>query len=354
MEVLSNVYLGNTLKDWLVAACIFIVVFAMLKIIQSVVTHRLSKLAVTTDSQVDDLIVSMLRQTKFFALLVASAYVASYSITLPPSVNDLWQKVLVLVLIVQGGLWAGAGISFGLKRTIQKKMDQDASSATTITFLGFVARLILWVIVLLLILDNMGVNITGLVAGLGIGGIAVALAVQNILGDLLASLSIVLDKPFVIGDFVVVDSLSGTIEHIGLKTTRIRSLSGEQLIFSNNDLLKSRIRNYKRMEERRIVFGFGVIYQTSLEQLKRIKELVTDIIEKQENARLDRVHFKEYGGSSLNFEVVYFVAKPDFSVYMDVQEAINLEIFRCFREEGIEFAYPTQTIYMQHHGEGVK
>jgi len=226
-------------------------------------------------------------------------------------------------------------------------MNQDTSSATTITFLGFIARLILWVIVLLLILDNLGVNITGLVAGLGIGGIAVALAVQNILGDLLASLSIVLDKPFVIGDFVVVDSLSGTIEHIGLKTTRIRSLSGEQLIFSNNDLLKSRIRNYKRMEERRIVFGFGVVYQTPMEKLTFIKTIVGDIIKKQENARLDRVHFKEYGDSSLNFEVVYFVAKPDFNLYMDVQEAINLEIFRRFQEEGIEFAYPTRTLYLQ-------
>lgn len=226
-------------------------------------------------------------------------------------------------------------------------MDQDTSSATTITFLGLCARLILWLIVLLLILDNLGVNITGLVAGLGIGGIAVALAVQNILGDLLASLSIVLDKPFVIGDFVVVDSLSGTIEHVGLKTTRIRSLSGEQLIFSNNDLLKSRIRNYKRMQERRIVFSFGVVYQTPLEKLKIIKKIVTDIITAQENARLDRVHFKEYGDSSLNFEIVYFIAKPDFGLYMDVQEAINLEIFRRFQEESIEFAYPTQTLYIQ-------
>lgn len=197
-----------------------------------------------------------------------------------------------------------------------------------------------------MILDNLGVNITGLVAGLGIGGIAVALAVQNILGDLLASLSIVLDKPFVIGDFIVVDSLSGTIEHIGLKTTRIRSLSGEQLIFSNNDLLKTRIRNYKRMSERRIVFSFGIIYQTPTEKLKNVNKIVRDIIEKTENARFDRVHFKEYGDSSLNFEVVYFVIDPDYNIYMDVQESINLEIFRQFGEEGIEFAYPTQTLYV--------
>ena len=347
MDLLQRVYMGNTLQSWLIAVCILIILFTILKITQSLVIHRLSKLAKLTVNQFDDLLVEVLKQTKFFILLVASAYLASYAITLKPSIAALWQKAVILILIVQGGLWASAGISFWLGRTIQKRMDQDTSSATTITFLGFVARLILWIIVLLLILDNLGVNITGLVAGLGIGGIAVALALQNILGDLFASLSIVLDKPFVIGDFVVVDSLAGTIEHIGLKTTRIRSLSGEQLIFSNNDLLKSRVHNYKRMSERRIVFSFGVVYQTPLEKLKAIKEIVSDIIEKQETARLDRVNFKEYGNSSLNYDVVYFVTGPDYNVYMNIQEAINLEIFRRFQEEGIEFAYPTRTIFIQ-------
>lgn len=347
MEFLEKVYLGNILQDWLIAFCILIVVFAVLKIIQRLVISRLSRLAAATATQIDDLMVSMLRQTKILTLLVTSAYVASYAITLKSSVATLWHEAVILILIVQGGLWISAGVSFALGRTIQAGMERDASSATTITFLGFVARFVVWAIVLLLVLDNMDVNITGLVAGLGIGGIAVALAVQNILGDVLASLSIVLDKPFVIGDFIVVDTLAGTVEHIGLKTTRIRSLSGEQLIFSNNDLLKSRIHNYQRMEERRIVFSFGVAYQTSYEHLRLIKELVTDIIEKQANARFDRAHFKEYGPSSLNFEVVYCVVKPDFNIYMDVQEAINQEIFRRFREEGIEFTYPTRTAYAQ-------
>lgn len=347
MDLLNNVYLENTLQDWLIAACIMIVVFAVLKIIQRVGISRLSRLAVSTDNNIDDLLVNILKKTKVFILIVASAYVASSVITLKPSIAGLWQKTIILMLILQGGFWASAGVSFWLGRNIQKRMDQDTSSATTITFLGYMARIILWTIVLLLMLDNLGVNITGLVAGLGIGGIAVALAVQNILGDLLASLSIVLDKPFVIGDFIVVDSLSGTIEQIGLKTTRVRSLSGEQLIFANNDLLKSRVHNYKRMTERRIVFGFGVVYQTSLEKLKAIKEIVRDIIQKEDRARLDRVHFKEYGDSSLNFEIVYFVTSPDYSIYMDVQEAINHEIFRRFEEEGIEFAYPTQTIFIE-------
>lgn len=347
MSVLDQVYLGNTLQSWLIAVCILTAVFCLLKIVQRLAIARLSRLAQVTDNQIDDLLVSMLKKTKFFILLVASAYVASKAIVIKPAVDALWQKAVILVLILQGGLWAGAGVKFLIDRALQKKLDQDASSAPTISLLGFVALLILWIIVGLLVLDNLGVNITGLVAGLGIGGIAVALAVQNILGDLLASLSIVLDKPFVIGDFIVVDTMSGTVEHIGLKTTRIRSLSGEQLVLSNNDLLKSRIRNYKRMEERRIVFTFGIVYSTPLEKLARVKSIVWDIIEKMPQVRPDRVHFKEYGDSSLNFEVVYFVSRPDYNLYMDIQENINLEIYRRFREEGIEFAYPTRTLYIQ-------
>ncbi len=347
MGFLDKVYLGNMVQDWLIAVCISMAVFFVLTIIQRMAVSRLSKLAATTDNQIDDLIVSMLRETKFFILLIASAYVASHAITLKPSVALLWQKAVILMLIIQGGLWASTGVKFWLGLMLEKRMDQDASSATTISLLGFVARLILWVIVGLLILDNLGVNITGLVAGLGIGGIAVALAVQNILSDLLASLSIVLDKPFVIGDFVVVDALSGTVEHIGLKTTRIRSLSGEQLIFSNNDLLKSRIHNYKKMQERRVVFSFGVTYQTPLEKLTLINRMIQDIIEAQANVRFGRVHFKEYGDSALNYEVVYFVTDQDYTLYMDAQQAINLEIFRRFAEQGVEFAYPTRTVYIQ-------
>ncbi len=350
MNILNQIYLGNTLYNWLVAVCILAAFFVTLKIIQRVVISRLSKLAAKTDTPIDDLLVSMLKQTKLIILFIASAYVASNAVTLKPSIAALLQKAVILILIIQAGIWASAAVSFWLQRTIEKRKEEDAASATTIGLLGFVARLILWIIVLLLILSNLGFNITGLVAGLGIGGIAVALAVQNILGDLLASLSIIMDKPFVIGDFIVLDSLSGTVEHIGLKTTRIRSLSGEQLIIANNDLLKSRIRNYKSMSERRAVFHFGVVYQTSLEKLKLSKQMVADIIKKQENTRLDRVHFKEYGDSSLNFEVVYYMTQPDYNLYMDVQETINLEIFRRFQEEGIEFAYPTRTVYLENSG----
>jgi len=347
MELLEKIYFGNSLQSWLVAVGILAFAFAFFKIVLKILINRISALAITTDTKIDDLFVAMLKRTKNFILLASSLYIASNAVILKSATSAFWLKACFVLLILQAGIWVNGGFSFWLQETIKKRQEEDVASITTITLLGVIARIGLWVIILLLLLGNLGVNITGLVTGLGIGGIAVALAVQNILGDLLASLSIVLDKPFVVGDFIVVDSLMGTIEHIGLKTTRIRSLSGEQLIFSNNDLLKSRVHNYKRMSERRVVFGFGVVYRTSLEKLKAIKEIVSDIIIKVADARLDRVHFKEYGDSSLNFEVVYHVTDPDYSIYMNVQEVINQEIFRRFTKEEIEFAYPTQTIFIQ-------
>jgi small-conductance mechanosensitive channel len=199
----------------------------------------------------------------------------------------------------------------------------------------------------LLILQNLGVQITAILAGVSISGIAIALAVQNVLGDLLGSLSIILDKPFVIGDFIVVGEFSGTVEHVGLKSTHIRSVSGEQLVFSNSDLLSSRIRNYKRMQERRAVFTVGVTYDTPAETLEAIPDMIKSIVEGQEQTRFDRCHFKSFGASSLDIETVFHMTVPDYDAFMDAQQAINIELFRLFEREGIEFAFPTQTLKLQ-------
>jgi len=201
-------------------------------------------------------------------------------------------------------------------------------------------------VISLTVLDNLGVNITTLIASLGIGGIAVALALQNILGDIFSSLSIVLDKPFVIGDFIVVDEAVGTVEYVGLKTTRLRSLGGEQIIFSNSDLLKSRIRNYQHMQTRRIAFTIGVAYETTAEQLAAIPSMIRGIDGRQANTSFDRAHFKEFTASALNFEVVYNVASADYNVYMDIQQAINLALFQRFAVESIKFATPTHTAHL--------
>ena len=213
--------------------------------------------------------------------------------------------------------------------------------------LSVAVQALIWTLIVLLALDSLGVNITALVASLGVGGIAIALAAQKILGDLFASLAIVLDKPFVIGDFVVIGEWKGTVERVGLKTTRMRSLSGEQLIFSNGDLLDSRLRNFGRMQERRVMFHVGVTYQTPRQLLERIPDMLRAAVEAQAPVRFDRAHFASYGDFAINFEVVYFVNSAEYNTYMDIQQQVNLSLHTMFEEAGIEFAYPTQTLLLQ-------
>jgi small-conductance mechanosensitive channel len=256
------------------------------------------------------------------------------------------EKVLVVALVLQGGLWVWALVRFWLERAREHALAENPAAATGLAAVGFIARVLVWTIVLLMVLDNLGVNVTAMVAGLGIGGIAVALAVQNILGDLFASLSIVIDKPFVIGDFIVIDKEAGTVEYVGLKTTRIRSLSGEQVVISNSDLLKTRIHNFKLMRERRVVFTFGVRYETPIETLEKIPAMVRAIIEARPKVRFERAHLKGLGASGLDFEVVYWMLEPDFNLYMDVQQTINLEMLRAFSGIGVDIAYPTQSIIL--------
>jgi small-conductance mechanosensitive channel len=351
MAYLGNIYLGNTLETWIIALGVILVGFVILKMIQRLAIRRLSGRAKRTETQINDLLVAVLSRTSNLFLFILSVYIGSNLLVWQPALLKAWNKIALIIVIIQIAFWISGGMSFFISLTVKKRMAGDAASATTIYVLGFVGKLLLWSITLLLLLDNLGFNITSLVAGLGIGGIAVALATQNILGDLFASLSIVIDKPFAIGDFIAVDQLTGTVEHIGLKTTRMRSLTGEQLIFSNTDLLKSRIRNYKRMQERRIVFTFGVIYSTPVIKLTLINNMIREIVEKHERLRFERVHLKECGESALNFEVVYFVLSQDYKIYMDAQQAINLEMLQRFDEEGIEFAYPTRMLLISSAGQ---
>lgn len=249
----------------------------------------------------------------------------------------------MIALVYQAGIW-GTGVIAHILERERLSAGTGGGTATTLAALGFVARLVLWSVLVLLGLHNLGVNVTALIAGLGIGGIAVALAVQNILGDLFSSVAIVLDRPFELGDFVIIDDTLGTVEHIGLKTTRIRSLSGEQIVVGNSQLLESRIRNYKRMAERRIVFSLGVTYETPHDLVARIPAIIREIIEARDGVRFDRAHFQKYGDFALVFEAVYYVLSPDYNRYMDTQQAINLGVLQRFQREGIAFAYPTQTL----------
>ncbi len=342
------IYFGNSVKSWLTVLLItafFVFLFNILKILG---LRKLGKLAPQTKNDFDDVFVVLLKYTRSYFLWATALYIGSLSLVLPLLLTT-WIKILALsALFIQGGFWGDGLIGHWLFRESEKRLKEDAETATTLHALGITGRILLWTVVGLLVLDNLpNVEINSLIASLGISGIAVALAVQNILGDLFASLSIVLDKPFVIGDYVAVGDYQGTVENIGLRSTRLRSLSGEQLIFSNVDMLDSRIRNYKHMEQRRVSCSLGVAYQSSHEQLVRIPQIIQEIIESQSHTRFDRVHFKTYGNSSLNFEIVYYLSTPDHRIYMDGLQAINLEIFRRFAAEGIQFAYPTQMILVE-------
>jgi small-conductance mechanosensitive channel len=347
MNFLERHFYGNPLYDWIAAIAAGIALALALYFVQRLLVRRLPAWAGTTATRLDDFVVDMLSHTRFPFLLVISFYFGLQYLELPPKPARLIEQITIIALLVQVALWGNRGIAMWLADYMKRHRDTDAAAATTMSVLGFIARVVLWSVLVLMILDNLGFNITTLVASLGIGGVAVALAVQNILGDIFSSLSIAMDKPFVIGDFIIVDEHLGTVEYIGLKTTRIRSLSGEQIVFSNSDLLKSRILNYKRMYERRVVFGFGVTYQTPLAKLERIPAKVKEIVTAQQKTRFDRAHFKEYGDSALNFEVAYYVLDADYRVYMDVQQAINLALLRRFAAEGIAFAYPTRTLYVR-------
>jgi small-conductance mechanosensitive channel len=347
MDILELTYWGNSLRQWATGAGITVITFVVFKVVQRIATRRLQGFAQKTSTDIDDLVVDLLSRTRFYLLLVVSLYIGGLALTTSETTHAIMRTITSLAVIIQAGVWGNGLIHYLLTRTGRQRPGEEPPNPSTIKALRFIARLILWSVVVLLALDQMGFNITALITGLGIGGIAIALALQNILGDLFASLSILLDKPFVPGDFITVDTLQGAVEHIGLKTTRVRSISGEQIILSNTDLMRSRIRNYKRMVERRIVFSIGVRYDSSYEQLRKIPSIMRQIIESESDARFDRSHFQAYGEWALLFETVYFVKSPDYLRYMDMQERINLEVHRRFREEGITFAFPTRTLTLQ-------
>jgi small-conductance mechanosensitive channel len=343
---LAHLIDANTPAAWLTAGAAACAVYLLLTVLVKIVVRRLSGLAGRTAGMVDDVIVEALSHTGVLFRVVVAAAIGARLLELGDGVSRLLETLLLLTILLQAGRWSSAAISFVVLR-MRKEREADAGSTATVGIVGTVIRVALWSVVLLLVLDNLGVDITGLVAGLGITGIAVALAVQNILGDLFASLSIVLDKPFEPGDFIVVDQHLGSVEHIGWKTTRVRSLSGEQLVFSNADLLNSRIRNFKRMQERRVLFTLGVTYDTTVKLLEAVPCIIRAAVEAQDEARFDRAHFKEFGESAFILEAVYYVLSADYNRFMDIQQEINMHILRAFRREGIEFAFPTRTLVVR-------
>lgn len=350
MFILDQVYFGNSILKWTVALAVAVAIYIFLTLLRRWVGRRLNRIAEGTSAEIVDFVSDLVRvRTKKILFLALAVYGSSLLLVIPRNADNILLGAVFMLLFVQVGLWGNGVINFLVTRRAARD-GQEGLNLEAYSVITWLAKAALWAIIILLALNNLGIKITALVAGLGISGIAVALAVQNILGDLFASLSIVLDRPFVIGDFIIVGDQMGTVEHVGLKTTRVRSLSGEQIVFSNTDLLGSRIRNYRRMDERRILFTIGVTYQTAAEKLQRIPGIIQEIIEAQENVRFDRAHFASYGAYSLDFEIVYWVLDRDYLLYRNIQQEINLALYRKFEEEGIEFAYPTQTLFIEKSG----
>ncbi len=330
-------FLDIPVEQWLYALLLAVIVYFVASGAVSFLASRLEKLSQKTEGRFDDVIFDVISRTNRLLIFLAAVLVGLSVLDLPARWADRLPLGWTIVLGIQLALW--------VSRAIQRWMMRYPPSAT-VTTINFILRTIVWVVVMLTILANLGVNITAFVASLGIGGIAIALAVQNVLSDLFASLSIALDKPFETGDFIISDELLGSVEYIGIKSTRLRSLSGEQIVIANAELLKRLIRNYKRMDERRALFNFSVTYQTSREQVEALPGIVQGIIESIPNARFDRAHFFKFGAYALEFEVVYYMLQPEYNAYMDVQQRINLELMRICQERGIEFAVQTQTLHL--------
>lgn len=346
MNMLKNIYLNNSPEDWLFALIAVTSSMVVFELLRRLIRRRLRHMD-RPDNVLGQLAIELIRATRVLLSAAIGVYVAVHFLNLPEAAEKIADRTFAFLVLMQVGFWAIRGMDFWLRQRFEPEGPENHQTrSTTHTLLAFIGRVFLWSLVLLLILDNLGFNVTTLIASLGIGGVAVALAVQNILGDIFASLSIAIDKPFVIGDYIIVDELMGTVEHVGLKTTRIRSLNGEQIIFSNNDLLKSRIRNYKRMEERRSVFSIGVTYDTPHELLQQIPEFIQQAVQAQGGVRFDRAHFQKFGASSLDFECAYYILSAEYKRYMDVQQAVNLHLVRVFAEHGISFAFPTQTVHL--------
>jgi len=350
MEMLDHAYFGNPLSQWLLAAGAFLVCFFVLPAIRLFVVARSRKLEGRETPIWISLVLLLITRTRRLFLAVVAFYVAERFLVLPQRIEGLSTALIVLTFWIQAALWGVAAVEFALKQRQDRMIAAgELKQSGSMSVLLFLARVTIFALAVLLALDNLGVNITALVAGLGIGGIAIALAVQTVLGDLLASLSITLDKPFRVGDLLRFDDIEGVVEFIGVRSTRLRSISGEQVIIANADLLKTRIRNLGRMPERRMLFQLGVVYETPPERLAIVSDIVKRAVESVEGTRFEYCAFRTFGDSSLNFEVMYFVPNWDQARFRFIQinDQVNRAIHAAFAAEGIGFAYPTRSVIVR-------
>jgi small-conductance mechanosensitive channel len=353
VDVLDRTFLYNSLRVWLTAALTTAVMFLALLVARRVLHTRIGKIAARTTNHFDDMIVELLIATRTWVLFVVSLFAGLHTLYLGRA--DVWvDRVDHLVLLWQLALWGVTAVTFWTRYHLEEQAAANTrSSVAMITAMSVAAKILVWVLIFTTALYTVwNINPASLITTLGVSGIAIALAVQNILGDILAALAIVFDKPFDVGDSIGVDTISGTVEHIGLKTTRIRSVTGEQIILGNGDLLKSRLRNYRRMSQRRVVFHLDVPFDTPAELLRRIPQMLETIVASQSPVQFDRSHVSSFTESAVRVETVYYVLDPDYKLYMNIQQNINLEILTRFNAEKLRFALPSRTVY--HEGPNAK
>ena len=345
MEFFDKVYYDNTILNYLTVAGIILGGMLAIRLFRKSILVKLKKWASTTETNLDDYVVSAVERFVLPMLNVGVMYSAINYLNLTEWASTVIHNAVVVAFTFYVIRLTTSSVKIMLESYVRSQVGGD-DKVKQLRGVMIVISIIIWSIGGVFLFGNLGYDVTAIVTGLGIGGLAVALAAQTILGDLFNYFVIFFDRPFEIGDFIVVDDKKGNVEYIGIKTTRIKSISGEQIVISNSDLTNSRVHNFKRMEKRRIVFSLGVTYQTKPEQLREIPDIIKNIITKQVDAEIDRCHFASYGDFNLNFETVYYVKEPDYAKYMDIQQSINLQIFEVFADRKIEFAYPTQTIFL--------
>jgi small-conductance mechanosensitive channel len=346
-ELFDQSYFGNPAWRWLVAGAVALGILFVLLLLRRLARREYARMAATPQDEFLETPLHVASRTTVWFLLIAAVFFGLQTLELPAKATRVLLTLFTVAGFWQVGLWATTAVLATLEHKQRKALAVDRAAAGSLNIISFIARLTIWSFVLLLTLSNLGIQIQPLLAGLGIGGIAVALAAQNILGDLFASLSITLDKPFVLGDSLQVDDFSGTVEYIGVKSTRLRSVNGEQIIIPNSNLLASRIRNQTRASERRVVFTISVGQETPLAQLQKIAGLIRSLIESNPDVRFDRSHFAKIAAASFDFEAVYIVRTTDYNRHMDILQEINLRLIEAFEKEGIAFAYPVQRLYLE-------
>lgn len=352
-EVVELVYWGNTVRAYLSSLLILVLSLIVIQIAKYIFVKRLKKLSRKTKNNIDDFIIDTVDGIPAWVLFIIAFYIAAQKLVFPAIVHQILDYTLMIVLTIQAVLIVQRIIKYALKSYARaaSRSDNITINKTIVNYVQRIVGMALWAVALVLILANLGYDVTSLIAGLGIGGVALALASQKVLENLINSLTIVFEQPFKEGDFIVVGQQSGTVKAIGLRSTKITSIQGEELVIPNGDLMSERIHNFKRMDKRRIVFKIGVTYETSLTKLKKVPTIIKKILKAQKHIDQEkgkhRVHCKQFADSSITFEVMYYVVNSDYEQYLDTQASINYEIVKAFEAEKIEMAYPTQTVYLK-------